>query len=201
MACSPTSAAEAGFATPAAAAISLAIAVVAAAVVLRSVALLRAERAAAARLEAEYALEGAQARAAFDLIGSANAGATRWSVEAPDSSFEAVAEPEATKLGLHWKGAAQGDVGSAPPVSTSPVCARSFASPYGMAATAPSPHWAVLNPGLPMARVGQLWRIRVASGSGWVDDRVVRFTGSLRHPIDVLTDNLGRGPKMAAACE
>jgi hypothetical protein len=141
-----------------------------------------------------------------------------------------VAEPEAVKLGLGeaaslsdedlhaWQVAAPAAlrarlavlagetdqtanlIAVADPSATWRMCARSAISPYGTAKTLPAAVYGSLTPGVGAGRVGQLWRIRVASAGGWVEDRIVRFTGSTERPVSVASDWFGRGSQMGAAC-
>jgi hypothetical protein len=219
-----------GFATPAAAAISLAIATVAAAVTVASVQALRFERSELARSKAQYALAGGQTEAALVLMGSRSQGPTRFRVAAGGQSAEVIAEPEAEKLGLvtaaalgdaelarlgamapsharadlaalaDAKGQAANRIVDADASQAWRLCARSFISPYGAASRPPSAIWTWPQPNGAVSRTGQLWRIRVAH-DGWVDDRVVRFTGSRDHPLAVAADAFGRGREMGDACD
>jgi hypothetical protein len=221
---------EAGFATPAAAVISLAIGVIASAVVATSVAALRQERIDYQRVRVQYALEGAQAEAALQLAASPTLGPARWRVVFSNTSFEAIAEPELPKLGLS-AAAALPDAQFAVWGVTSPPalkirldalaaqksqvanliaaadgapawrrCARTAISPYGAASLIAVAAPRALQYGVGAGRTGQLWRLRLASDDGWVDDRIVRFTGSPDHPLSVAAQSFSRGALMGDRC-
>jgi hypothetical protein len=220
---------EGGFATPAAAAISLAIALIVSAVVTLAVTTLHHERARLAALRQQSALEGAAAEAELTLMGSPSQGPVRWSLPV-DGGVEVVAEPEAAKLGLSetaaladenfrpWQVAvptalrarlaalaADTDqtanlIPGADPSAIWRLCARSAISPYGAAKTLPATQFSAPILGVGAGRVGQLWRIRLATADGWVEDRIVRFTGSSQRPVSVASDWFGRGPQMGDAC-
>lgn len=220
-----------GFATPAAATISLAIGVIASAVVAASVGALRQERADYGRVQAQFALEGAQAQAAFDLASGQTLGPTHWQVRFGGVSFEAIAEPELPKLSL-TNAAALADtqftrwgigapavlkarletlaaqktqvanlIAPADSAANWRLCARSAISPYGVSAAVPIALPTTLQPGAVVSRTGQLWRLRLASGDGWVDDRIVRFTGAADHPLSVAAQTFGRGAQMGNTCQ
>jgi hypothetical protein len=221
---------EAGFATPAAATISLALGIIATAVVTASVTALKLERSDYERVQTRYALEGAQAQAALDLMGSHSQGPVTWQVSFEDARFEAIAEPELTKLSLkaaaklpdaafaRWgvrspsdlksrlaalatlKRQVTGAIAPADTATTWRLCARSAISAYGMAAAAPTAPTTTLALGGGGGRTGQLWRIRLAAPSGWVDDRIVRFTGSMRRPVAVPAQWFGRGAALGDRC-
>ena len=224
----PHASADDGFATPAAMVISFAIALTAASVATVSIMALRTAQTDNQRLRAEFALEGDRARAALGLMSRADETAVRWSTNGPDGATEVVAEPEAQKLSVR-SGAALADAQlqtlgaanlarvraaletlaaqSAPSVDLIQsagdsqrwrLCARSAISPYGEAERLAPPQAARLAPGT--ARLGELWRLRLARADGWIDDSVVRFTGSRLHPMSVAAHWFGRGRPMGQMC-
>ena len=225
-----TESADAGFATPAAAAISLAIALIASAVMTLCVTTLRHERDRLAQLRVHAQLDGGVASAELTLMGSTATGPMRWSLPGANGALEVVAEPEASKLGLTeaaslddsafeaWQvtsaGALKAEltalasrtdqtadlIAPADPSPTWRRCARSAISPYGTAKSPPNIAYGLPTPGTGAARVSQLWRIRLASSDGWVEDRIVRFTGSLQRPVSVASDWFGRGSQLGGAC-
>ena len=210
--------------------VSLVIAIIASAVMAYSVDVLRLERSNMMRLQARYALDEAEARAALALISSKAEGPVRYSLTTGTLNIEAIAEPEAPKLGLEpaatlsdrqlarWgvvsagrvreglaalaasRGQTVDRIAAADASRQWALCARSAISPYGLASALPVASLGVLSPGASLSRVGQVWRVRVAASNGWVDDRVIRFTGSIQHPIDVASDAFGRGSPLGDAC-
>jgi hypothetical protein len=218
--------AESGFATPAAAAASLAIALMAAAVMTAGVSELRFARADLRRSQADYALAGAQTRAALSVLQAGNSGRLLWS---PTGAAEALAEPEAAKLDLahavqlddatlakfgvsdagplrdRLAALGRADAAEIVGADAAPLwraCARSVISPYGSAsklqlATASSP---AASTGMQW-RIGEVWRIRVVLAGGWVDDRVVRFTGDPNQPAAVVERRMTRGEQEGNRCD
>jgi hypothetical protein len=214
-----------GFATPAAAAVSLALAMVAAAMTTAAVSELRFAHADLARTQANYALDAAQTRAALGLIATASRGRLRWML--PDGG-EVLAEPEVDKLDLadaarlddatlarlgvadpdrlrgrlaDLGGADAADIGMADAAPLWRACARSIVSPIGTAtkivyaaAAAPS------SPGVDW-RIGQVWRIRTALASGWVDDPLVRFTGDPLDPAAIVERKMALGGQEGGRCD
>jgi hypothetical protein len=229
MASSATSSSSGGFATPAAAAVCLAFGVMASASVVAGVSALSDERRDYQRLETEYALEGAQAQAAVDIWSNQQQGWGHRRSVFGDRSFEVITEPELAKISLarasqlddadfgRWGVAtpellrarlAQLSVasvqsahllGSADGSAAWRLCARSSISPFGAADHLITP---TTEPGATAStgHMGQLWRVRLASDDGWVDDRIIRFTGSATHPISVAAHWFGRGGQMGEAC-
>ena len=224
-------AADQGFATPAAVAISLALAVVVTAVMALSTTALKAARADLSRTQAQYVLAGARMRAAAVLMQSSNQDRVRWDLEGEGGAVEVVAEPEARKLSL--LAAAKAETKSAEALSAADPqhvqrrlavlaasdlqvegeialadnsaiwrqCARSLISPYGYL-TAPQ-RLAVgpPKPGPINWRLGQLWRLRVTDSAGWTEDTVVRFTGAPSHPIAVAARRFARRGRLGEVCD
>jgi hypothetical protein len=82
-------------------------------------------------------------------------------------------------------------------------CAPSLISPLGrqdhftyLARRSPGP-----GPNPSSWRVGEAWRVRIATSAGWRDDRIVRFTGDARHPVAVVVRRLARGQDRGDQCE
>lgn len=222
---------EAGFATPAAAAVSLALALVAAASVTAAVTELKRGQADLTRAQAEYALAGAQQRAALTILQAKPASRYGWSVARVNGQAQALAESEYLKLS--FKAAAQlddatlaklkvgnptalrshlgalaaaNDLDAADLVAADPsplwrACAPSLISPYGAAAKANAAP--ATNPiaGGLDWRVGEVWRLRVALPSGWTDDRIVRFTGDARHPSAVIERRFFKSNQGVGQCD
>ncbi len=218
----PTSPKSDGYATAAAAMVSLAIALVATAVTATSVAELRLARTDLRRMQAEYGLAGAETLAAMTVLESRQAGRLRWRFSTDLGPVEALAEPEAAKLG--YGAAADLDDGSLARLGVGDP-ARVRAKLRGLALTKTaaltalrdadlSPRWrdcaaSAISPvgqgsklGVPAPaepqgsgsawHAGEVWRIRV-SAAGWTEDRLVRFTGSEDHPAAIIDRRLVRG--------
>ncbi|HEX7761133.1 MAG TPA: hypothetical protein VF459_16625 [Caulobacteraceae bacterium] len=222
---------EAGFATPAAAAISLALALTVAGVMTLAVSALHASRQDLERTQAEYGLAGARLQAAQTLLQSSNLGRTRWTLASDDGPVEAVAEPESSKLSIKaaaddasslgqlLSATSQGGAGSAlrnlagepggdvdeiaeaDPSLIWRLCARSFVSPYGVGQVLPSEAPGPPKPGPINWRLGQLWRLRLTDAHGWSDDSVVRFTGSASHPIAVAARRFTHSGLLGKRCD
>lgn len=226
MACSRPASAEQGYATPAAIVISLSLAIITTAVSERSLAELDLARADMARTQAELALDGAQQQAALALITAPRAAPQRWSLQTGGLSIDVLAEPEASKLNLalaaEMDDAALARLGVRDPdalrgrlkallardddvrlggVDAAPLwarCARSWISAAGAAVALPSARTPI---GDGSGRLGEVWRIRVSSDTGWVDDRTVRFTGDLSHPARTIRRGLFKTNSGSGQCE
>lgn len=215
MACSNIDPGDGGFATPAAAMISLALAMGAVAVVSASEAELRSARSDFERSEIASALAGGQEKAAVSLFGSSGSGAIRWSEEAAGHSLEVLAEPEALKTSvtalismddqalalfmladpkklrerLKTLSLAQAVGPELEGADSSPIwraCARSLVSPFGLGEILHPLPQASLSSDTPTGHAGEIWRVRIRDASGWTDDRVVRLTGDNLHPVATL---------------
>lgn len=212
-------------------AVSMAIGLTAAAVTASAVASLRLARADTERDRAEYALDGAEVVAIVALLQSPLEQRYAWTANEGGESFAVLAEPEAAKLSYAAAAAlgdgdlarlaaspAQArrrlaDLASVTPIAPAAkvrlvdvgavwrACARSLISPLGrggaLSLAAPIPPAA----GALNWRVGAVWRIRVANSRGWVEDRLVRFTGDGRHPAAVVERDVYRTSEKAGACD
>jgi hypothetical protein len=210
-----------GFATPAAAAVSLALALVAAALTTAAVSELRSAHADLVRTQDDYALDAAQTRAALGLIATTSSGRLRWTL--PDGG-EVLAEPEADKLdladaaklddatlarlgvsdpdGLRRRladlgGADAADVGLADAAPLWRACARSIVSPLGTATKILYAPAAMPSSSGVDWRIGQVWRIRTALA----DDRIVRFTGTPLDPAAVIERKVTQGGQETERCD
>ena len=197
--------AESGFATPAAAVISLGLAVVASALTVLATTDLRRAKAEALKTRAEYQLDGVQQRASLIAITEPKATRLAWTISAPKGTADVLAEAEGVKLGLTDEHAPGADVlrrlGVQDPgalgqrlqtlsmqealgpeleaADTAPqwrACARSLISAYGAANSPPKLQTTLPSQGEVITRIGEIWRIR-ATMDGWADDRIVRLTG------------------------
>jgi hypothetical protein len=222
---------DGGYATAAALAVSLAVAVLAAGLVMRGVAALKLARADFRRSQAEYALSGAQALAVTRLLESSGPGRLAWSVGAlDDGDIALLAEAEAPKLrlaaaaklgdkalaalGSDDPGAARLrladlDAASATPDQIQAVdaggawkaCAPSAISPWGMAETVRLEATREPNAEPGGARVGQVWRIRAVADDGWTDERIVRLIGRAESPAAMIWRRFGRGEGKGVTCD
>lgn len=221
---------QAGFATPAAAAICLALATTIAAVMTMAATAQRAAARDLRRTQSEFFLAGARLMVAQTLIGSSNVGRVRWTLSAPGEDLEVVAEPEAAKLSLGQAASRAGPLGAMlsaitpgslsstlqglvarPVVSAGDIanadaspawrlCARSLISRDGQATDLPSEPPAQPMPGPTNWRAGQLWRFRITDPEGWTDDSVVRLTGDSGHPIAVVSRRFTHSGPMGDRC-
>jgi hypothetical protein len=208
-----------GFATPGAAVVSLALAIMVTAVMVRSTSELRRARADLERTRAEYALEGAAAAAEISILQSRPADRYAWSLSNDLGAFEVLAEAEAPKLALAKADAlddtrlAQLGVQNADALRARLLDLSTYETTAPEVASADaSPAWKACGPSLVSlwgfqsaphlapstepdnaggaVRLGEVWRIRTRSGQGLTDDRVVRFTGDSQHPAAVLARRL-----------
>jgi len=213
--------ADDGYATPAAVVFSLALSLVATAMLARSLTLLKQAEANFARTEAELGLDGAQLLAAAQIIRAGGVGPFRWQFSTSLGWIEARAEPEAAKvvpaaagqgdgalfekLGVRDVAALRSRLEASPDDLSLDVeaqdeaplwrlCAGTFISGRGAAQAPQAPQWEQPLPGKQTANwhVAELWRIRVRSDAGWVDDRIVRFTGDAQHPAATVQRRFSR---------
>lgn len=222
---------DGGYATTAALAVSLAVAILASALVMRGVASLKLARADFRRSQAEYALSGAQTLAVTRLLNGSGPGRLAWSVGGLDpEDISLLAEAEAPKLRL----AAAGDLddkalialGAADPnqarlrlaaleaasatpdqIETADVagawraCAPSGISPWGRAETVSLGPPREPNQEPGGARAGQVWRIRAVSQDGWMDERIIRLTARAQSPSAIIWRRFGRSAEKGATCD
>ena len=217
---------EAGFATPAAVVISLALAMVAVAVQVRAVAALHASQADYVRAVAELRLQGAQVQAAADLAAGVSVQDGGWRLASDQGPIDVHAEPEGTKLGyasaagldpqvLSTLGASRPAVVQA---GLAELAARGEGDPERLAALDPSPLWRAcagrslsaygqalaLGTSPPaqayQAHAGEVWRVMVRDGWGWTDARIVRYTGDAGAPDRVIYRDFKRDRSGAPRC-
>ncbi|SFJ79774.1 hypothetical protein SAMN02799626_02623 [Caulobacter sp. UNC279MFTsu5.1] len=222
---------DAGYATAAALAVSLAIAILAAALVMRGVAILKLARADYRRSQAEYALSGAHVLAVARLLDSSGSGRLAWSVGGLDPQGVALlAEPEAPKLALAAAGglddktlAALGavDPGEArlrlagmEAASATPdgivaadrggawrACAASAISPWGRSQVVRLGATREPDQEPGGARTGQIWRVRASTQDGWTDERIVRLIGRAQSPSAMIWRRFGRSAGKGVTCD
>lgn len=220
-----------GYATPAAAVISMAIAVVTIAFISRSTTELRLARADFKKTQAEYLLAGAHNVALLAIATSNKPPPYRWTVPSLGKAFQVIAEPERPKLSLEAAAALDDSVldqlgvqdhevlrtklAQLPVVEGLPwaadassakgwrACAGALISFYGAADFAPTLSYVEPDSGKDDSRwrAGEVWRIAVTDEDGRRDERIVRFTGNGLNPAAVISRRLSRGWKENLACE
>ncbi len=229
MACPTHERGDAGFATAGAMALCLGLVMIAAAMMTLALGELARSRALLRRTQSEYALMGAQRRASLDLMNNAAVVRLRWTTPSGDGMAEVLAEPEygkasyAAVLAADDKLLARLDVTDLQPLrdrlqalianpqsasiadlDSSPLwkaCAPSLASRFGQAAE--------LTLTVPVApdnrgfswRAGEVWRLAVTGEDGWVDDRIVRFTGDVSNPTATIARRFARSSKEDTRCD
>jgi hypothetical protein len=218
------------YATPAAMVFSLALALIATVSVQRGATVLRLSRVDLQRRQMEYALDGAQLSAAATVIRSGAGGPYHWSLASDVGWLDALAERESDKVDLghaaqlddqifqalgvsdiaelkvRLAAAAarpSADIASLDSAKLWRACAPSLISPFGGKAQLQphdmqQPHMGDLTPAW---RVAELWRMQVTTGTGWRDERIVRFTGDAVHPAAVVSRRLSRGNGGQGQCE
>lgn len=228
MACFPPTD-DQGYATPAAMVLALGLAMAGAGMGARSVHLLALNRTELEHSRHEHALDGAHLLAAAAVIRSGGDAPFAWDMGSDVGWLRVVAEPEAAKLSFSRAAALDDETLAAfgaeaavvrarltamaaaetpadpSDFSAAPLwreCAGRLASRFGAAeayayveprepgVSEDGPHW----------HVGEAWRIRVTSLSGWRDDRVVRFTGDARRPAATVTRRFYRGARDHIQC-
>lgn len=220
-----------GYATPAAAVISFAIAIVVATLTVRGTAELGLAKAELAAAQTDYALAAAQNAAMAVIATSSRPPPYRWVVASQGEAVAAVAEPERPKLSLTAAMALDDDalmrLGADDPqrlrhrlasagqadrliwtadqesVARWRACAPAYVSPYGAASQMPAQAYGEPEPAQQpgLWRAGEVWRIQVTLPSGWRDERIVRFTGNGVNPVAVLGRRLSRVAKGQQTCE
>lgn len=221
---------DAGYATPAALVLALALSLVAVAMVERSVMMLRLVRADLRRVGVEYLLDGAHLVAAATVVRAGDGGPYRWAVPMDGGFAEALAESEAAKLdpargadlpdsvflamGVadiaalkgRLRAAADTPFADVPSFDAAPLwreCSASLISSLGRRTHggAAAPSEPRQQPETPDWRVGEIWRLRVTTAAGWRDDRIVRFTGDARRPVAVVRRELSRSDGGQGRCD
>lgn len=220
---------ESGFATPAAAVISLGLAVVASALTVLAITDLRRAKAEALKARAEYQLEGVHQRASLVAITEPKAVRLAWSIPTPRGPADVLAEAEGVKLGLKGEHAPGADVLSrlgvrdpsalrqrllalsrqeamGPALEAADeapmwrACARSLISAFGVASVPPKLQASTPSQGVVISRIGEVWRIR-ATADGWADDRIVRLTGDPQRLAAVIERRVYRRPEGRDQCD
>jgi hypothetical protein len=220
-----------GYATPAAAVISMAVAAMAIAFISVTSMQARLVRADWARSQIEYRLDGAQNMATLSIATSLRAPPYRWKQSALTHDFIITAEPEAPKLGLD---AADGlddallaRLGISDPASVRAAltamkaraglawpadaasatiwraCAGALLSTYGRSVSTPGLAYVEPEAGNNESkwRAGEIWRVSITDTDGWRDERIIRFTGNGLSPAVVIGRRFTRGRKDPLACD
>ena len=220
-----------GYATPAAALISVAISLIAVAVVARSLAELKLARSELARIQVEYHLDGAHNAAMLAISTSSRPPPYQWTFAGLGSAMNVIAEPEYLKLSPTAFSGLEDDVflglGVAAPsdvkarlmalrlgpkltwmadLDSAPdwrTCAPALVSLYGRATTPANWNYSTPESGKQpnFWRAGEVWRIQITTKDGWRDERVVRFTGNGLTPAAVIGRRLSRNLKGERKCE
>jgi len=229
MGCSRRFNGDGGFATAAAMVIALAISIIAAALVLRSVTALRLAKQDLHRLQAEYRLAGAQLVAASTVSVRQATQPYEWRLVDP-AAVMARAEPEIQKLGFDTAAGADEQFFAAFEVADIPDlrkrlrearvrkvvdvdeldaaplwrgCASRFVSRYGDA-EAPVFSQSTAEPGSPdkpTLRANEIWRVEVQDEEGWIDERIVRLTGSPDRPASVINRKFFKAGRGRVDCD
>lgn len=228
--CRAESRSDGGYASAAALAVSLAVAILAAGLVMRGVGMLKLARADFRRTQAEYALSGAQALAVTGLLNGSGPGRLAWSVggldagditmlaetEAPKLRLAAVADlddkalarlgpidPAQARLRLIGLDAAIATPDEVEAVDAGPTwraCAASAISPWGAASVLRLEPAKAPDREPGGARAGQVWRIAATTKDGWTDERIVRLIGRAERPGAVIWRRFGRGVSGGVTC-
>jgi hypothetical protein len=220
---------DAGFATAAATLISLALAVTASAITVLAVGELRGAEADGERAKVEARLDGLHLLAAQMVSTDPKAVRLNWAIPGEGGAAQVLAEAESSKLPLAPEGGIDRRVAAALGVSDpvalggrlaglspeealgpalegldpSPAwrsCARSVFSPYGAASKGQKVVYASPVDSGVIARIGEVWRIRVQA-EGWADDRIVRLTGNPAALAAVIARRLYRMRGEGVRCE
>lgn len=206
-----------GYASVAAIAVSLSLAVVATALMARSIGTLRAARADFERTRAEYQLAGVQQRAALALMMGSGSGSVIAEREAAKISVATAADldsgtlsrfgvknPERLTAWLRDAAAAgptpPADLVAADQAAGWRACAPAMISAFGRAASLNPPQDGSrietgVKPGL-----GEVWRLRASTPKGWTDERIVRFTGVSQRPASVIWRRFYRSVGEGKSC-
>lgn len=221
---------DAGFATPAALLLSLALALVGTAMIGRSVGLLKLTKADLDRTETDYALAGAQLEAAATVVRAGVPGPFHWTSSTDQGWVDIRAEREADKLSLatastlapavlasfgatdpvaiqaKLAAAATADVADVSTMDRSSLwqaCAARLMSSFGQSAgyTFVPDVQPAIGDKPPQWHVGETWRIRVTTSTGWRDDRLVRFTGNSNEPAATILRTVSKGDGEGGRCE
>ncbi|PXA95301.1 hypothetical protein DMC25_00930 [Caulobacter sp. D4A] len=194
-----------GYISAAALALVLAMATIVGAVSFRGVSALRQAQRDLGKLQADYALAGAQERAMAMLAAGAADGRQIFAIPTDLGTATVLAEPERDKLRLA-DGVREADLAALGVADPHALAARLtalgslFPSPALVGQLAAAPDWRACGPSLISgwgeahevdlgqfgspgqrgagSRLGQVWRLRARLGSGWTDERLVRFVGS-----------------------
>jgi hypothetical protein len=221
---------DAGYATPAALALSLTFGLIATAFLTQSMTNLSVARGDLVRTQTEYALDGAVLAAAADIVRSTTPPPYHWSLSTDAGLADVVAEPEKAKLSFAAAsqlddamladlgvndpdalrgslsmaaGAAPDDAGQFDAAELWRRCARRLITGFGgqSAYTYVAPNAPGLGEKLASWHIGEVWRLRITTTTGWRDERIVRFTGDAGHPVATVTRKLSRDHGDGGQCD
>lgn len=229
--CCSTSRDDAGYATPLAMAMCIAISLSVSALMTSATSDLQLARRDLDREKAEYALDGQQTLAAIAIAQSRGGSRLLWNQTENGRTSEVVADAELQKLAYApaaemdaavlqamevadstaLRGRLRSATEPAPPDKSLPgldaaalwkLCAPALLSRYGAANELAPIRFA--DPGdavsAAASRAGELWRVRIAN-DGWVDERIVRFTGNPKRLAAVVERRFFRGEKVGSRCD
>lgn len=222
---------DGGYATPAAAVISLAIALVVTSVMARAMSELHLAKSDLSKTQADYALSAATQAALVAIVTSDQPPPYRWTQASLGKAYDMIAEPERAKVSPSVMADQSDEIFAALGVSESSgvrdrlralvlgrqliwiadqadtevwrACASTFVSPYGAATVLQPVSYHQPNAGAvsPSLRAGEVWRIEARDPDGWQDERLVRFTGDGLNPAAVIDRRLSRVSKGGRNCE
>lgn len=204
-----------GYATPAALAVSLALALTATALLARAMGDLRTAQAEFRNAQVEMALAGAQVLAASAVVSSRREGPYAWSETSDLGRVWIFAEEEAPKMaanaasrlpdeallafGVKDLGRLRARLADATTRGSTMVEDLDeaplwrFCAPWTISVLGEGETFNPVSPAEPGAgpnpqswRIGEVWRVSVATPDGWRDNRLVRFTGDAHRPAATL---------------
>lgn len=215
MASSPAPDDTGGYASVAAVATSLSLAVVVVALMSRSVGSLKAARSDFARAQAEFQLAGDQRRAALAMVTRSGLppGAEPEAAKINLATASALDAETLSRFGVKDPGALSARLLAASSAPTSPAdlvaadeartwkaCAPAAISAFGQARTLAAPSGSVPVPQASTSHLGEIWRLTAHSAEGWTDERIVRFTGEPQRPAAIIWRRFYRSGKGEPSC-
>ncbi len=216
MASSPALDSAAGYASVAAVAVSLSLAVIVVALMSRSVVAMKSARADFARTQAEYQLAGDQQRTALAMVAGKGVStglaereagkislATAATLDAATLSRFGVQDPDrlaAWLLEASIKPTSPADLVAADKAALWRVCAPAAISAFGQAKVLAPPSGGGSGFSAPSSRLGEVWRLAARTADGWTDERIVRFTGEPQRPAAVIWRRFYRSARGGESC-
>lgn len=215
MASSPAPDNTGGYASVAAVATSLSLAVVVVALMSRSVASLKAARSDFARAQAEFRLAGEQRRVVLAMITRPGlpSGVEREAAKINLATAAVLDAETLSRFGVKDPGALSERLRRASSAPTSPAdlvaadeartwkaCAPAAISAFGQARTLAAPGAGVPVPREITSHLGEVWRLTAHGADGWTDERIVRFTGEPQRPAAIIWRRFYRSGKEGPSC-